>query len=61
MDLISGFQIQVDQLRPFSRGEVALRSSDPAAAPAVTFNYLTDERDVAQRRGLGRGSPQWSP
>jgi len=48
MDLISGFQIQVDQLRPHSRGEVALTSRDPAAAPAVTFNYLTDPRDARE-------------
>jgi len=48
MRLHAGFQIQVDQLRPFSRGRVRLRSRDPAAAPATTFNYLVDPRDAAE-------------
>ena len=42
LDLIAGFQVQVDQLRPKSRGAVRLRSADPAADPATTFNYMTD-------------------
>ena len=46
--LIPGFQVQVDQLRPFSRGRVALASKDPNAPPAATFNYLTDDRDVRE-------------
>jgi choline dehydrogenase len=31
---------------PLSRGTVRLRSSDPAARPAVDFNMLSDPRDV---------------
>ena len=38
----------MDQLRPHSRGAVRLRSADPSATPAVTFNYLSDARDVAE-------------
>ena len=32
-------------LRPESRGEITLRSADPAAAPAIQPNYLATERD----------------
>ncbi|MFT5181788.1 MAG: choline dehydrogenase [Alphaproteobacteria bacterium] len=32
-------------LRPESRGEITLRSADPAAAPAIQPNYLSTERD----------------
>ena len=46
--LSAGFQIQIDQLRPHSRGTVRLRSSDPKAAPKAMFNYLEDPRDMAQ-------------
>jgi len=37
-------------LRPESRGEITLRSSDPAAAPAIQPNYLSTERDRATLR-----------
>lgn len=43
-----GFQVQIDQLRPHSRGAVTLRSADPQDRPAVQFNYLSDPRDVAE-------------
>ncbi|KAB8089922.1 hypothetical protein EE612_014950 [Oryza sativa] len=33
-------------LGPMSTGHVALRSADPDANPAVTFNYFQDPRDV---------------
>uniref|UniRef100_A0A0D3FD23 Glucose-methanol-choline oxidoreductase N-terminal domain-containing protein n=1 Tax=Oryza barthii TaxID=65489 RepID=A0A0D3FD23_9ORYZ len=33
-------------LGPMSTGHVALRSADPDANPAVTFNYFRDPRDV---------------
>lgn len=33
-------------LRPYSKGEVVLRSADPAQAPSMVANYLTDERDI---------------
>jgi 4-pyridoxate dehydrogenase len=48
-----GFGCRVALLRPESRGEVTLASSDPAAAPHITANFLTagHDRDVL-RRGL---------
>jgi choline dehydrogenase len=48
LTLRPGFQIQVDQLRPYSRGRVAISSRDPAADPSVRFNYLSDPRDVVE-------------
>lgn len=33
-------------LRPYSRGHVALKSSNPADAPAIFANYLSDPRDM---------------
>src|SRR5437763_870296 len=41
----SGFSMIAYQLRPDSRGEIKLRSADPADAPAVYPNYLTAEPD----------------
>ncbi len=41
----SGITANVCQLRPFSRGRVALRSPDPQTAPNVDPNYLSDARD----------------
>ena len=35
----------VCNIRPRSRGEVALTSPDPAAAPAIRPNYLADPAD----------------
>ena len=34
-------------LRPYSRGYITLRSSNPFHKPYITHNYLTDPRDVA--------------
>eukprot|EP00944_MAST-04C_sp_MAST-4C-sp1_P000749 g749.t1 len=48
LNLYPGFQIQVDQLRPHSRGSVHLRSPRPTDNPVVQFNYLSDDRDVAE-------------
>ena len=36
-------------LRPESRGSIHVRSRDPAEAPTIRFNFLSDEQD---RRGL---------
>jgi choline dehydrogenase len=33
-------------LRPYSKGEISLRSADPAQAPRMVANYLTDDRDL---------------
>ncbi len=41
----SGFTMIAYQLRPESRGEIKLKSPDPADAPAVHPNYLTTETD----------------
>jgi choline dehydrogenase len=41
----SAFTSSVCQLRPFSRGQVEIRSADPLQYPAIHANYLSDERD----------------
>jgi choline dehydrogenase len=41
----SGFTSIAYQLRPESRGEIKLKSSDPSDAPAVYPNYLATETD----------------
>ena len=48
--LSQGFTLQADQLRPASRGHVALVSADPAERPAVHFNYLSDNFDLRELR-----------
>ena len=40
--------MQACQIRPKSRGEVRLKSADPAAPPLFKGNYLSDPEDVAQ-------------
>ena len=40
-----GMTIHACSLRPESRGELTLQSSDPTAAPAIQPNYLTEEYD----------------
>jgi choline dehydrogenase len=47
-----GFSIHVCQLRPESRGRVALRSADPFDDPAIFAGYLAAEED---RRALRQG------
>ncbi len=41
-----GLSIHVCQLRPESRGEIVLRSSDPLADPVIRPNYLSVESDL---------------
>ncbi len=41
-----GLSCHVCVLRPYSRGTVALASSDPMAAPLIDPDFLGDERDV---------------
>jgi choline dehydrogenase-like flavoprotein len=41
-----GFSCRVCQLRPYSRGEVRLTSSDPLAPPRIDPRFLSDERDA---------------
>ena len=40
-----GFQAHVGPMRSPSRGAVTLRSSDPAEAPSILFNYMSSEQD----------------
>ncbi|MGD1883593.1 MAG: choline dehydrogenase [Paracoccaceae bacterium] len=40
-----GFQAHVGPMRSVSRGGVTLRSSDPAEAPRILFNYMSDPSD----------------
>jgi choline dehydrogenase len=47
-----GFSIHVCQLRPESRGRIALRSADPFDDPAIFPGYLAAEED---RRALRQG------
>jgi choline dehydrogenase-like flavoprotein len=48
-----GYSCHVCVLRPFSRGEVGLKSADPLAAPRIDPRFLSDERDAAL---LARGA-----
>jgi choline dehydrogenase len=63
----SGFTVIVYQLRPESRGEILLKSADPAASPAMRPNYLsaaTDQRTIVDGLRLARGllgSPHMRP
>jgi choline dehydrogenase len=41
----SGVTLSVCQLRPESRGTLAIRSADPAAHPGIVSNYLAAETD----------------
>lgn len=45
-----GFQAHVGPMRSKSRGRVSLRSADPAAAPAIRFNYMSHPDDWAEFR-----------
>ena len=40
-----GFQAHVGPMRSPSRGAVSLRSSNPADAPRIVFNYMSTEQD----------------
>lgn len=46
-DAFSGFSTSISPCRPTSRGQVAIRSTDPREAPAIEPNYLSTEEDVA--------------
>ncbi len=45
-----GFQAHVGPMRSKSRGSVTLRSSDPADAPRIQFNYMSHPDDWAEFR-----------
>jgi choline dehydrogenase len=46
--LSQGFTLQVDQLRPTSRGHIALTSANPLDRPAAQFNYLAEAHDMRE-------------
>jgi len=48
LKLSRGFTLQVDQLRPASKGHIELISANPVDRPAVHFNYLKDEHDLRE-------------
>ncbi|MEZ5872792.1 MAG: GMC family oxidoreductase N-terminal domain-containing protein [Nitratireductor sp.] len=41
-----GYSCHVCVLRPYSRGEVFLKSADPMAAPGIDPKFLSDKRDL---------------
>jgi choline dehydrogenase len=43
---IPGFQFWMDLSRPESRGEVTLRSANPADPPSIVFNHLDNRQDL---------------
>ncbi len=45
-----GFQAHVGPMRSPSRGTVRLASSNPAEAPKIQFNYMSDKKDWADFR-----------
>ena len=45
-----GFQAHVSPMRSKSRGNITLRSSDPREAPAIRFNYMSQEDDWIEMR-----------
>ncbi|WP_341862077.1 choline dehydrogenase [Gymnodinialimonas sp. 57CJ19] len=40
-----GFQAHTGPMRSPSRGEITLRSNDPAQAPKIQFNYMSHDKD----------------
>jgi choline dehydrogenase len=49
-----GFQAHVGPMRSLSRGAVSLRSGDPADAPKIVFNYMSQDRDWEEFRNCIR-------
>ena len=53
--LAEGYSIHISQLRPKSRGEVRLRSSDPFVPPAISFRLLSSKDESREfRDGIRR-------
>ncbi|MGB0798470.1 MAG: GMC family oxidoreductase, partial [Planktomarina sp.] len=48
IQLSQAFAIHVDQLRPRSRGQITLNSTDPFAKPRLDFNYLAHPKDLQE-------------
>ena len=50
---VHGFSVHVCQLRPESKGFIALKSLDPSAHPLIQPNYLAEEKDrIVMREGV---------
>lgn len=49
-----GFQIHAGPMRSKSRGEIRLRSPDPADAPLIRFNYMSHPDDWTEMRAAVR-------
>ncbi len=49
-DKFDGFSISVCNTRPYSRGAITVRSGSVLDAPLINFNFLSDERDLAEMR-----------
>ena len=47
---LDGFQANLSQMRPISRGTLRLNSADPRDAPAMLFNHLREEADLREVR-----------
>lgn len=47
-DPFPGFLVGVSNCHPTSRGQLAIRSADPFAAPEIQPNYLSTEEDVQE-------------
>ena len=48
ISLSQGFTLQADQLRPASKGHIALNSANPLDKPAAHFNYLSEAHDLQE-------------
>ena len=46
LHLSHGISCHVDVLRPYSRGSVSLRGTDPRMSPLIDPRFLSDERDL---------------
>ncbi len=49
-----GFQVHVGPMRSLSRGAVTLRSANPADAPQIRFNYMSETQDWEEFRACIR-------
>ncbi len=48
ISLSQAFAIHIDVLRPRSRGQITLKSADPADHPRLQFNYFQDPTDLQE-------------
>jgi choline dehydrogenase len=48
VEISDGYQYFLSQMRPYSRGHIRLQNSRPTQRPLISFNYLSDRRDVQE-------------